>query len=105
MMFGGWTGVDRHESAVTTAQHTAVAALLESGWDVVCDDTNLSDRAMNGLRGVAELVGATVEVVDLAGVPPEECERRDARRGDKAVGATVIWGMFERWLKPAEVQP
>jgi predicted kinase len=100
MMFGGWTGKPDHEDAVTCAQRGAVAHLITVGWSVVVDDTNLNPLHLDALRRLGERMDAEVEVVDLTDVPPQECERRDALRGDKAVGATVIWNMFERWLKP-----
>lgn len=107
MMFGGWTGISDHEDAVTTAQRGAIAHLITVGWSVVVDDTNLNPEHLAALVKLGGQMHAEVEVEDFPHVPPEECERRDAARGaagERAVGATVIWNMYERWLAPPVVE-
>jgi predicted kinase len=59
MLFGKYYGVD--ENAVTKAQHSAVKSLLESGKDVVVDDTNLNAQFAKEWLKIAAKTGAEVE--------------------------------------------
>lgn len=105
MMFGGETGLDEHERAVTIAQHTAVAALLARGWSVVVDDTNMAGSAVDALRALADAAGARFEVYDLRAVPVSVCIARDAQRGARDghwVGGGVIEDMAERYREEIE---
>jgi predicted kinase len=98
MLHGGALG-GAAEVQVTTAQRAAIAALLRSGVDVVCDDTNLRSRVVRELAELALSCGADWHVQDFTDVPVEECIRRDALRdGDARVGEDVIRGMHERYL-------
>lgn len=93
--------VDAAEWRITIAQHAALRALLTAGYDVICDDTNLSGAHVRALVGIARSVGAEVEVVDFTGVPLEECIRRDAVRPARDhVGEVVIREMHARYLAP-----
>ncbi len=106
MMFGGWTGLPEHEGAVSLAQVAAVYDLLRSGWSVVVDDTNLDDRVVHLLRGIAADALATVEVWDLRDTPVEVCVQRDrerAARGERAVGEAVIRDKAARYLTDTAV--
>src|SRR5437764_12367722 len=48
------------EQQVTTAQHAAIEALLRSGVDAICDDTNLRARPLRTLAASASKVGAGI---------------------------------------------
>jgi predicted kinase len=105
MMFGGWTGRDDHEGAVTKAQRATRAVLLAEGWAVVCDDTNLHDDRRTELARIAAQAGEQVEIWDLTGVPVELCIARDRARaaaGGRLVGELVIRRMHERMLEAKE---
>lgn len=104
MIFGGWTGLPEHEAAVTAAQFAALWDLLRAGWSVVVDDTNLNDRVVHLLQGIAADAHATVEVWDLRDVPADVCVQRDkdrAARGERAVGEQVIRDKAARYLTAA----
>lgn len=88
----------------STAQLAAIGALLAAGYDVVCDDTNLTDKAMAGLRAVAQRAGAELVVWDLTGVPVEVCIVRDAAR-ERPVGERVIREMAATNLKVSLDKP
>lgn len=99
MFHGRHLGTREQEDAVSAAQHTAIAALLAAGYDVICDDTNLNDQVVAMLRGIAVDAGAVFHVHELTDVHLEVCLRRDARRtGNAQVGAAVIRGMHARYL-------
>jgi predicted kinase len=57
------------EKAITIAQHAAIGQLLQRGWDVICDDTNLPGRTARDLRAIAVRNGADFEIHDMLDVP------------------------------------
>lgn len=71
------------EPRVLAARDALILALLGKGLDVICDDTNLPQRTARDLARLAKRARAGFEVVDLTGVPWEECIQRDAARTDK----------------------
>lgn len=88
-----------NEKAVTMTQHAMIRAALESGRDVVCDDTNLNPQTRAKLDQIAVECGAGFSPWDLTDVPYWECIKRDLKR-ERSVGEDVIRGMWERYLKP-----
>lgn len=99
MLWGGWTGDRRHEEQITALTAMMLRSLLELGWTVVCDDTNMRNAYIERQCEIAVGVGATVDIVDLTAVPVDVCIRRDAQRGAAAVGADVIRRMHATWLR------
>lgn len=100
MLVPAWAFGDQNdEDLLTVVQHRAVHALLYNGIDVIVDDTNLSDRAVKGLREVADDNGATFVIQDFTGVPLETCLARDAARPNP-VGEQVIRRMWHTYLAP-----
>ncbi len=88
------------EPRVLAARDALILALLAAGLDVICDDTNLPQRTVRDLAGLAERASAGFKVVDLTSVPWTECIQRDAARTDKPpVGGPVIRAMYEQHLK------
>ena len=102
MLVPAWAfGAYDDEDLLTVVQHRAVHALLYNGIDVVVDDTNLSDRAVAGLRAVADDNGATFLIQDFTDVPIETCIERDAARPEgERVGEAVIRRMHAKYLAP-----
>lgn len=101
MLWGGWTGDRRHEEQVTAITAAAVRRLLEHGWAVIADDTNLRSEYVERQCELALAVGATYEVWDFLVVPVEVCIARDAARGEaggRLVGADVIRRMHRDYL-------
>lgn len=97
---GGYHKPERDaEQRITTARDAALRALLESGCDVIVDDTNLRAKYVRSLMEIADRAGATMEVVDFTDVPMDECVRRDQERvGPERVGEIVIRDMHSRYL-------
>lgn len=79
MMHGGWKGKFT-EVQVTTAGHAAILALLRSGVNVICDDTNLEERHVQALADVAMAARAPIHVIDLRPVPLEQCLAQNTQR-------------------------
>ncbi len=87
------------ERAVTVIRDSALSALLAGGIDVICDDTNLRGKWVQGLLRIADGAGAVVEFVDFTEVPLELCIERDAgRHGVERVGEEVIRLMHRKFL-------
>lgn len=95
------------ERAVTFTQHATIAALLAEDYLVISDDTNLRQRHLRDLAGLATAAGAAFEVVDLTGVPLLTCLARDlarppesqiGQRSGAQVGADVIHDLHRRYL-------
>jgi predicted kinase len=99
MLHGRRLGTNAQEAMVTVLQHVGVRAMLERGWDVIADDTNLTQHAIDQWRNLAGQAGATLTVWDHSGVDVDECVRRDAGRdGDARVGGPVIRGLHLQHL-------
>jgi predicted kinase len=102
MLHGRHLGFPRAEAQVTVAQRALVAALLRTGVNVICDDTNLSTSAVRELRRIATEAGAEVTIRDFTDVPIDVCIARDAARSDGTrVGEEAIRAMHRRHLAKA----
>ncbi len=98
-MHDGFSGAGWAERQVTLAEHAAIAALLRSGVDVICDDTNLRSRVVRDLVDLAADCHAEFVVQDFTDVPVEVCVERDRLRSpDDRVGEQVIRDMYQRYL-------
>jgi predicted kinase len=94
---GAWVkGVT--EPRIIAVRDAAISALLGKGVDVVCDDTNLSQRTARDLAKLACLAHAKFAVQDFTGTPLDVCIERDAKR-DRPVGEQVIRDMHTRYLR------
>lgn len=89
------------EERIIWGRNALITALLKRGVDVISDDTNLPQRTVRDLAGIAIRVGATYDIVDITFTPLEECITRDAQR-ENPVGERVIRDMYQRYLKGKE---
>ena len=95
------TWSQRHEATTQTAARIIAKYVLEAGtldhYDatapgvIVIDETNLNPKTLASWKQLAEMCGASWEVIDLP-TPVDECLRRDRLRA-KPVGDHVILGM------------
>lgn len=92
---GQWS--KKNEVSIVATQELTVQSLLSNGNNVVIDDTNFFEPHEKRWRELAEKYKATFEV-KFFDVPVEECIARDAKRGDKSVGVTVIREMSKRYF-------
>lgn len=97
---GRWS--KSNEKFILAMRDEVIIAALDSGFNVVSDDTNLHEKHIPHLQ---ELVKgkAEVEIVDFLDVPIEECIRRDLIRPN-SVGEKVIRKMYRDFLE-APVEP
>lgn len=70
---------------------------LETGYNVIVDDTNLAPKHETSLRSIANSHGADFEIKDFTEVPVKVCMERDAYR-DNPVGNKVIMNMYYTYL-------
>lgn len=85
------------EQRVLAVRDEAIVRLLGSGYDVVCDDTNLPQWNARALARLARKAGAGLEVHDFTHVPLETCLERDAARAEP-IGEERIRGLHLRFL-------
>lgn len=87
-----------HAIRVVTARNAAVVAMLNAGYDVIVDDTNLPNKFVRELHKIAVAADADFNVVDMTDVPVDVCIARDAAR-DRTVGEDVIRNYHNRFVK------
>lgn len=73
-----------------------IRLLLEDGYDVVVDDTNLNPKHKTALESLARSFGAEIKPV-IIDTSIDECVIRDSKR-NKPVGEKVIRDMYEKYL-------
>ena len=84
--FDKWSGF--HESITRNVSRTIAKSLLESGTNVIIDDTNLNEGTFQSWKDLATDIGAKSEVVKIE-TSFEECLIRDRAR-ENPVGDHVI---------------
>ncbi len=94
---GKWS--KKNEEVIKSTERGMAASYLQFGHNVVVDDTNFAHEGF--WKQLAESLGAEFEV-KFFDTPVMECIERDAKRGEKSVGAKVIMGMYNSYLKPKE---
>lgn len=88
------------ELAVTHAQKSSVARLLQAGISVIVDDTNLKARWVREWRALADNLSVDFVVKDFTAVTLATCIARDLQRPDDArVGEGVIQRMYNQYIK------
>lgn len=88
-----------NEKNIIECRDLLVIQYLDAGFNVVVDDTNLHPSHAEQLVEIADNCDADFEEIFID-VPVMECIERDSKRGDKSVGAKVIMGMYNQFLKP-----
>jgi predicted kinase len=92
-----------NERMVERARDALIMAALESGYDVIIDDTNLAPRHFEHIRDLVQDI-AKVSIQDFTDVPIAECIKRDLKR-NRSVGEKVIREMYNRHLLVPVVAP
>lgn len=90
-----------NEDAIKKAEKSLAIQFLSDGHDVVVDDTNFAYEKM--WEQVAKEMGAEFEIKSFD-TPLLECIRRDAGRGEKAIGEKNIFRMYENHVKPKSIE-
>lgn len=98
-MLGGYS--PKREKQVVKIRNKLIEIGIESKLNIIVDDTNLNPAYERTLSQLAKKLNIKFEINDsFMKVPPEECIRRDLHRGNKAVGSSVIWAMYYKWIVP-----
>jgi predicted kinase len=95
---GKWS--KNNEENIKATEYAMASTYLDNGFHVVVDDTNFAYEDM--WRETAKECEAEFEVVSF-NTPVHECVRRDSLRGDRSVGADVIYRMYRQYCKPKRV--
>jgi predicted kinase len=85
------------EDFVTDTRNMLIRHILETGHNVVVDDTNLNPKHIEVIQVIAFVHKVPVEIIDVD-TPLDECIRRDSVR-DNPVGEDVIRGMYDKYIK------
>jgi predicted kinase len=96
-----------NENFVLQARDALIFQALNSGYNVIVDDTNLHPKHEARLRAIAAATNpqCIFEVKSFLDVSVEECIRRDANRVNGKVGMGVIMRMYNEFLKPNPPTP
>lgn len=98
-MLGKWT--PRKEKNVITIRNVLIESAIKMRKNVIVDDTNLNPKHERCIAQIAKKLGVKFEINDsFLKETPESCIERDLHRGDKAVGASVIWDQYYTWVAP-----
>jgi predicted kinase len=88
------------ERRIHVMRDAVIMGLLLAGYQVACDDTNLTGRAVEDLSRIATQAGAPCEIIDFREVPLGECLARNAGRPEaERVPEEVITGMYARHVR------
>lgn len=85
------------EKIILELRDRVICEALDSGKNVIVDDTNFHPKHEERIREIAGLFNAEVEI-KMFDVPVEECIKRDQKR-DKPVGKAVIMEMYRKYVK------
>lgn len=95
---GKWS--KKNEQMVLTTRDNLVISYLDNGYDVIVDDTNLHPKHQARMEEIAQMKGASFQLVNFD-TDVEECVKRDAKR-TKSVGEKVIRDMYNRYFSAKE---
>lgn len=93
---GDWS--EHNEIMILQARNSLVNLFLESGYDVIVDDTNLAPKHEDTLRTIASEHDAEFEIKDFTGVSLATCIERDKNRVNP-VGEKAIRTMYNTFLR------
>lgn len=98
-------GVAVQEEMVTAMMDAMATRLLDLGWDVIIDATNVQPGAVDRWLALANNLGADCATIDLTRVPVDECIRRVHKRaahGGRSVPDEVITALHAMGSSPAD---
>jgi len=101
----GVTYSKNSEETVCAIRDKMIKTLIEAGYLVIVDDTNINPKHISTINMLCVHLGVDCQVKDFD-TPVDECIRRDAERVSP-VGDMVIRNMDEQWhgkqLTPTEM--
>lgn len=94
MMFANSARDSKQEAMVQSACLASVTESLMCGFDVIVDNTSLTEKAQQRWKTLTDKLCCGFEIVDFRHVTPEICIQRDnLRQGFARVSPPVIWNM------------
>ena len=91
-----WT--QENEKHIIAVRDTLIRKFLKSGFNVICDDTNLRSAVFTDLCSIVENMGIACEVSEhVFDVSLDTCIARDLER-TASVGKDVITNMYKRYI-------
>jgi predicted kinase len=92
-----------NEKFVVAMRDAIILKSIADGKNTIVHDTNFG----HNVDDIRALVAGMAEVMvkDFTDVPLEVCLERDAKRGEKSVGAKVIKDFYKRYLKVTPAKP
>lgn len=100
MSYYKWT--PKNEEMTNKTRDFMICQSLSEGNNVIVDNTNLHPKHIPHLKNLADAHAAGFELIDFTHVGLNECIDRDSKRPNP-VGTKVIFGMWEKYLKPKPV--
>lgn len=87
----------QNEKYIVDVAQTMAALALQSGYNVVFDNTNFNPFHIKWARSLAKELNAELEIQDVI-TPLEVCIERDLNRNQGRVGRDVIIKMHNKWF-------
>lgn len=97
LLFDQWSR-DVEEQLVKPTRDIMIKQSLEKGFDVINDDTNLTEEALDYFKKILEGIDVEIET-KFIDTPTHVCIVRDEKR-EKSVGKKVILNMANKYLAP-----
>lgn len=101
MHLGKWS--KQNEKLVLAARDAIIGSSLQSGYDVIVDDTNFEKKHIDAVSAISMLHSAEFEIKDFY-TPVEDCIERDSKRA-ASVGREVIMSMWRRYVQEPPKAP
>lgn len=86
-----------NEKYITDVMQTMTALALQSGLNVVFDNTNFNPFHVKWAKSIARDLRCELEIIDVK-TPLDICIQRDLERTKGRVGKDVIMKMYNRWF-------
>lgn len=86
-----------NEKLVVEVRDAILDLSLNSGFNVVVDDTNFATKHINRIKEIAKLHNADIEIKKMD-TSLKECLKRDMHR-ERGVGQKVIMSMYNKYIR------
>ena len=86
-----------NEKYITDVMQTMAALGLQSGFNVVFDNTNFNPFHVKWAKALCRDLRSELEIIDVK-TPLDICIQRDLERTKGRVGKDVIMKMYNRWF-------
>jgi len=87
----------QNEKFIVDIMQTMAALAIQSGFNVVYDNTNFNPWHIRWARSLAKETNAELQIIDID-TPLSVCLERDLQRTKGRVGKEVIMKMYTKWF-------